>query len=848
VACLRGPIGLLAVLVGLLVVTGAGAARRPAPGEKSALAAVRQAVKSGRLDRATADAARAEIVRAGNLVRVLPPGRRLHVEVALREVGELAGRLTRPRARAVFGQLRANDEYFARHRAPKGGTDITDSDGVVYRYFVGRCFEFHPLANFSALNAHIAAKDAAATKLLADELVARGVSRRGGGIGWEYYFGFGGGRPPWVSGMAQAVAAQAFARAAQLVPDESVVLLREAKAAYRAIAGRLTTKTAAGPWIRLYSFRTVQVLNAQLQSVLSLESYARDAGDSAAAVFAAQMEHAAAAALPRFDTGYWTYYSLAGVPSRLSYHQYVVRLLRKLAPEDARFGRAATRFAAYLRQPPAFKLATSSSGRLRFWLSKPAVVSIETAAGQKRHLSLGGGWHTLRWREPERAGIYGVKVSAVGPAGNRASFAALPLVRVTAAAHRLPSGGGRSGRSGSATATPPVLAAGAGIDGAAQAPLAEPVGLGLVRITVPWQPGETAADRGVVASLQSIPSGLGLVVELSTSGLPVDDRDRSALDSFAASLAQAPALRDLFLAPAPSLATAPAYADALASIRLAVDKVRSDIAVGPSVDGSARPQRTTLALAKELAHDGSAADVVALRPAAETGSGKWAAGDVGRLESALEKWLRAPSPVFLDALGTATTVPQSELSAYAGGAPPTDGAVTPAAQASLYADAIETASCSRDVTGLLFDRLVDDGAAPEPATGLYYASGDQKPSGAAVKGAIAAAARGAVVCPGIDARVTPTTLMFPQRLGTGSAPSLSLGCSRDCLYLVTLDRADGRPVLVRRGGLTGGRAPQTIVLPRHKLPAGRYRLDVRLVSRVNPGQLTRRVSPFLAAG
>ena len=53
-----------------------------------------------------------------------------------------------------------------------------------------------------------------------------------------------------------------------------------------------------------------------------------------------------------------------------------------------------------------------------------------------------------------------------------------------------------------------------------------------------------------------------------------------------------------------------------------------------------------------------------------------------------------------------------------------------------YAAAIGEASCSSEVSGVLLDRLVDDGAAAEPATGLYYASGHAKPSAAAVKKAI----------------------------------------------------------------------------------------------------------------
>src|SRR5207248_1439983 len=125
------------------------------------------------------------------------------INVALLEVAAVDGRLTAPRAVALFGELRANDDYFAKHWPPAPKTDITDADGVVYRYFAGRCLEFHPLANFGALNAHIAANDVDGTKRLADALVSRGIYQPGGGVGWEYYFPFSGGRPPWISGMAQ---------------------------------------------------------------------------------------------------------------------------------------------------------------------------------------------------------------------------------------------------------------------------------------------------------------------------------------------------------------------------------------------------------------------------------------------------------------------------------------------------------------------------------------------------------------------------------------------------------------------------------------------------------------------
>ena len=827
----RGLTGLLLVFCVLLVATGAAAAQRGSlravPGQRAALSEVKRAVAAGRLTRAEATSDRAAIAHAVHLVRVLPASRRARVEVALEQAGALGKRLTTPRALAVFGQLRANDDYFARHGVPAGGTDITDADGIVYRYFAGRCFEFHPLANFGALNARVAAKDLAGAQRLATALMARGVGRPGGGVAWEYYFPFGGGRPPWTSGMAQSVAAQAFARAASLVTAQSAALSQEATAAFRAVP-KLTKMVTAGPWIRLYSFSSIAVLNAQLQSVLSLETYAKAADDTAAAALASRMEQAAAATVSRFDTGYWTYYSLGGGPSPLSYQKFIVQLLHKLAPDDPRFAQAAADFNAYLKQPPAFKLATTTSRSVRFWLSKPSVVTASTTAGRSVRLGLHAGWHVLRWPQPKRAGFYAVHVTAVDWAGNRSSFDALPLVQV-------PKGsGGSSGASvpagaGGATTQSPFTA-GVGIDDAGQGALAGSLGLGLARMNVAWPPGETEPDPAVVNSLQGLPAGVGLVLDLDAAQLPSDEAGRAALADYAASLAgQTPALRDLVLTPAPSRATAVAYADAVAAVRTEVRSVRPDVRVGPFLDGTmAKPQLTTIALGRELARDGAPPDLVSFQPAPVPANGAWAAGDLGSLESALAQGLGTEAPpILLDAVPTATS------------------AVSPAMQASAYSAAIQSASCLPDVSGVLLDRLVD---AAQQATGVYYASGVAKPSAHAVAQAVRTVARGAVVCPGLAARVSPTTLTFPSRLSGSSAAPVVLGCSRDCLYLVTLDRADGRPVVARRGVLTGGAGAETITLPKRKLQTGRYRLDVRLVGRVDPGAVTRVRSAWLDVG
>ena len=51
-------------------------------------------------------------------------------------------------------------------------------------------------------------------RALLDEMVTL-ASERGGALAWEYLFDFGGGAPPWTSGMAQATGIQALARAGQ---------------------------------------------------------------------------------------------------------------------------------------------------------------------------------------------------------------------------------------------------------------------------------------------------------------------------------------------------------------------------------------------------------------------------------------------------------------------------------------------------------------------------------------------------------------------------------------------------------------------------------------------------------
>jgi D-glucuronyl C5-epimerase C-terminus len=756
----------LAVISGLLAalaVAGAAPATTPVPGETQALKTLRVAP----IDTNTRADGRAEVTRAVHLIRTLPSGRREHIAVALGELASFYKKLTEPRALALIGELRANNDYFAEHYAPAAKTDIVDADGLVYRYFPGRCLEFHPLANFGALNAHIAANDAEGTQKLADALIARGVYQRGGGVAWEYDFDYAGGHAPWTSGMAQAVAAQAFARAASLVPDQTTPYLREAQAAYHAIPGQLMTSVAAGPWIRLYSFETTRVLNAQLQAIVSLQSYATTAEDTAAAALANRMQAATLATLPQFDTGYWTYYALPHDPSPIDYQQFVVQLLRKLGPNDPRFADAATRINGYLKQPPAFRVANGSLGALRFWLSKPSSVQVNTAAGPTKRASLSEGWHTLSWTEPKRAGIYPVHVSATDYAGNHSSFDALPFVRATAAKPpRTTSAVGSSG-----------LSVGAALPDVSQAATLQKLGIRLVRVGVTWPAGATAVDPNVVTALQSIPPSMGIVLELTADPLPVDDAGRASLAQYALSIAQqVPNLRDLILEPALTTTTAASLVPAFVQVQGAV----TTIPVGIAVDGSLAPKASLAALAGQIAPG-----VVAFRPAPAAGKNLWTLANVTALKTAVANADGTSPDLILD------------------GASPSE---------------LPSLACGGQFSTVLFDDV----------TGVTAS-------------AIQTAQRGSVVCPGITRTVAPTGLTWPTTIA--SPASVRFGCDTDCLYLVTLDGPDGRPVVAKRGAMNGGAAPATVTLPSAKLGTGPYKISIRLLAQVNPGELATYTNP-----
>jgi len=231
-------------------------------------------------------------------------------------------------------------------RAPAAGnaSDRQSASGLVFRYYPGSGWQFQPLLSFEHLNTLVTAGQARAAERLAEALLARG-RRQGAALYWRYDFPFAGGPVPWSSGFVQAIAAQSLARASRLL--ERPALLRPAQAALRGLRQGLLLRVGGGLWIREYGFTQQVILNSQLQSLLSLRSYAGLVATPDAARLVQSLYRATVRLLPRFDLGCHSLYQLGGPVADRHYQDYHVALLKRLAgqyPEEPLFRRLYVRW------------------------------------------------------------------------------------------------------------------------------------------------------------------------------------------------------------------------------------------------------------------------------------------------------------------------------------------------------------------------------------------------------------------------------------------------------------------------------------------------------------------------
>jgi hypothetical protein len=102
-------------------------------------------------------------------------GRAANLGLVLDDVAAHADAYDEPRSLALFTMLEANAEHLTARDPPEESADIAGDDGVVYRFFRSRGFQFHPIANLAALNRLVTRGEKDEARRLATALVARAV-------------------------------------------------------------------------------------------------------------------------------------------------------------------------------------------------------------------------------------------------------------------------------------------------------------------------------------------------------------------------------------------------------------------------------------------------------------------------------------------------------------------------------------------------------------------------------------------------------------------------------------------------------------------------------------------------
>ena len=214
----------------------------------------------------------------------------------LSQITPLSDSYISPRALALFSQLETNLDYLETHRLPDRAHRRHRRRRRRLPLVPRLGLEFHPLANFGALNNARRQRATSTRRARSPTRSSRARSRAAAACSGSTSSASRGGRPPWASGMAQAVAAQALARASALLERREPRRRRRARVRLGAAVPASRCRAARGS---VSTASTAQVvLNAQLQAILSLLEYAQTSDDAGAAALAQRLERHGAGALP----------------------------------------------------------------------------------------------------------------------------------------------------------------------------------------------------------------------------------------------------------------------------------------------------------------------------------------------------------------------------------------------------------------------------------------------------------------------------------------------------------------------------------------------------------------------
>jgi hypothetical protein len=422
---------------------GSGRSAQPLPTVPDVLRDLRD---RGEIDAAHHDLWRKQWADSYRTLKRLKGTRRTQLYAVRANVALLAqaGLLTASRAPLAFLTLERNRQWWSSGPLLPSGRRVEFAGSqLVWQMYSGQGLQLQWLGSFGKANALWSGRHNDSLRVLLDEAVAL-AAKRAGGIAFEYQFAFGGGRPPWVSGMAQATGMQALSRAsARLDQPAYADAARAAAGIFHAAPPQgVRVATSAGAHYLIYSFAPgLRVLNAFTQTVNGLHDFSQITGDADGAALFAAGEAELRATLSAYDTGAWSLYSLHGAESDLNYHtvarDFLAGLCTRLradqaadvaVPDPAPYCAAAERFGEYLHQPPAIAVPTARGVKGRrtpvaFRISKVSTVTVTIRRAStvvyRSTLRLGRGRHTLTI-VPRQRGRLAVAVRAVDLAGNAA--------------------------------------------------------------------------------------------------------------------------------------------------------------------------------------------------------------------------------------------------------------------------------------------------------------------------------------------------------------------------------------------------------------------------------------------
>jgi hypothetical protein len=418
----------------------ASAARRPTKprdDRRAVSRSLKRALRSKRISSRAYKRWRGWYVRSIRTYRHLPGARREQLGYVIDSVEALAlGNMLSPtRMPAAFTGLERNRRYWRSLPFPAARDQVSfKGSQVVYVYFPGEGLQLHPLTTFKkANNMHGACErgeagcDRAGLRRLLDEMEGFAVQRSRKFIAWEYGFAFDGGTPPWISGMAEATAIQAYGRAGDLLGDTHYFdVAKRAIGAFETLPplGVRTTGFAGGVHYLQYSFAPrLYIFNAFLQSLIGLHDFGRITGDQQATELFEEAEPEAREEIPLSDVGDWSRYSYRGPEATSDYHELLREFLASMCTR--RLGELyceyADRYRGYQVDPPQLTYTgpdvttAKQLTSIRFRVSKLSAVEAKVYRGGKlvydKLATFRRGVGAFAWR-PRSPGIFTVRLGA----------------------------------------------------------------------------------------------------------------------------------------------------------------------------------------------------------------------------------------------------------------------------------------------------------------------------------------------------------------------------------------------------------------------------------------------------